>query len=71
MRAYLDLAKQPGDLPGQLIRAMKWNLHPLHPGELPDLTKYVTMMTPIEILFSTLNGETHSTLHLVYPTLKV
>ena len=44
MRAYLDLAKQPGDLPGQLIRAMKWSLHPLHPGELSALTKYVTMI---------------------------
>ena len=71
MRAYQDLAEQPGDLPGQLIKHMDWSIQTLRPGELPELKKYVTMMTPIETLFSSLNSETQSTLHLVYPSLTV
>ena len=71
MKAYQELAQQPGDLPGQVIKHMKWTIAPLRHGELPDLAKYVSMMSPIETLFSTLNSETQSTLHLVYPTLLV
>ena len=71
MKAYQELAQQPGDLPGQVIKHMKWTIAPLSHGELPDLAKYVSMMSPIETLFSTLNSETQSTLHLVYPTLLV
>ena len=76
MKAYQELAEQPGDLPGQLIKHMKWDkppnpIVPLFQWELPALAKYVSMMSPIKTLFSTLNSETRSTLHLVYPTLLV
>ena len=76
MRAFSELTKQPGDLPGHLIREMEWFKHTppvknLTSEEKQDLLKYVELMTPIEFLFLELNAETRCTVHRVYPTLKV
>ena len=76
MRAFRDMAKQPGDLAGQVIKEMQWDKGPnpiqnLTPEENRDLIKYVDLMTPIEFLFHELNAETRCTIHRVHPTLKV
>ena len=76
MRAFRDMAKQPGDLAGQVIKEMQWDKGPnpvknLTSDEHQDLIKYCDIMTPIELLFVELNSETRCTVHRVYPTLKV
>ena len=76
MRAFGELSKQPGDLPGHLIREMEWDklippVKNLTSEEKQDLLKYVELMSPIEFLFVELNAETRCTIHRVYPTLKV
>ena len=71
MRAFREMAKQPGDLAGQVIKEMKWDIQNLTSEENLDLIKYVDLMTPIEFLFLELNAETRCTIHRVYPTLKV
>ena len=76
MRAFSELTKQPGDLPGHLIREMDWDNHDppvknLTTEENQELLVYVELMTPIEFLFVELNAETRCTVHRVFPTLKV
>ena len=76
MRAFREMAKQPGDLAGQVIKEMQWDKGPnpvknLTSEENLELNKYCDLMTPIEFLFVELNAENRCTVHRVYPTLKV
>lgn len=76
MRAFREMAKQPGDLAGQVIKEMQWDkgqnpVKNLTSEENLELNKYCDLMTPIEFLFVELNAENRCTVHRVYPTLKV
>ena len=39
--------------------------------DILELEKFVTLMQPFNVLFSQLNGDRQSTIHLVYPTVQV
>lgn len=52
-------------------KSKKGDIQPFTEAEVNELEIYFSMMDPIEVLFSKLNGENHATLHLVYPSIQV
>ena len=70
MRAFLEVSRAPGDLLGQVSDHMKWGVT-FSAQDINELQKFVSLMDPIERVFSGLNSEKEATLHLVIPFLKV
>ena len=70
MRTFLEVSRAPGDLLGQVSDHMKWGVT-ISAQDINELQKFVSLMDPIERVFSGLNSEKEATLHLVIPFLKV
>ena len=70
MRTFLEVSRAPGDLLGQVSDHMKWGVT-FSAQDINELQKFVSLMDPIERVFSGLNSEKEATLHLVIPFLKV
>ena len=70
LRALLEVFELPDAPLSKLSSTMKWHIE-FSDNEVTELRKFVSMMCPMERLFSKLNCEKESTLHLCYPTVKV
>ena len=70
MRTFLEVSRAPGNLLGQVSDHMKWGVT-FSAQDINELQKFVSLMDPIERVFSGLNSEKEATLHLVIPFLKV
>ena len=54
----------------KFIKHMSWKID-FTERDMDDLSKYMLLLTPLEKLFSRLNADQSSTIHLVYPYLMV
>ena len=54
----------------KLNMTMNWDIH-FTSQDISNIRVFVRMMDPMERLFSSLNSEKESTIHLVYPTVLV
>ena len=70
LKALMEVAELPDCPLTKLSRVMKWNIE-FSQSDLSELKKFVQIMGPMERVFCELNSEKDSTLHLVYPTVKV
>ena len=70
LRTFLDAANYEGKPLDRLSTEMKWFIT-FSPEEISDLQKLLQLLDPLEMLFTKLGSETHSSIHLVVPTLLV
>ena len=70
IRALLEVAELPDSPLTRLSLAMKWQIQ-FSTHDISELKKFVQIMGPMERLFSQLNSELESTIHLCYPFVKV
>ena len=70
LKALLEVADLPDCPLTKLSQVMKWNIT-FSPSDLSELKKFLEIMAPMERVFCELNSEKDSTLHLVYPIVKV
>ena len=70
LRVLLEAANQPGQPLKKLSYEMNWNII-FTSEDIANIEIYVKMMDPMEKLFSSLNSEKESTIHLCYPTVLV
>ena len=54
----------------QYCHYTQWGIY-FTKDDIAEMQKFQTLMTPLATLFSRLNADHESTLHLVYPSLKV
>ena len=66
LAVFLEAAKDPKEPLVKLNIEMKWGI-----SRIQELDKLMSIMGPMNKLFSQLNAEKESTIHLVYPTVKV
>ena len=66
----LEALDQPDDPLHELAKEMKWNIR-FTTYDVGELQKFMKIMGPINVLFGQLNCDTKSSLHLVYPSVKV
>ena len=69
LRSLLKAADLPDKPLTKLSKAMKWYIE-FSEAELSELKKFVKIMGPIESLFSGLNSEKESTLHMCLPSVR-
>ena len=70
LRVFLEAANHPNNPLQHLNLEMKWGIT-FSRHEISELEKLSRIMGPMETIFSKLNSEKVSTIHLVYPTVKV
>ena len=70
LAVFLEAAKDPKEPLVKLNMEMKWGIS-FSGQEIQELEKLMSIMGPMNKLFSQLNAEKESTIHLVYPTVKV
>ena len=70
LRVLLEAANQPDKPLKKLSYEMNWNII-FTSEDIANIEIYVKMMDPMEKLFSSLNSEKESTIHLCYPTVLV
>lgn len=70
LRALLEVAHAPGDLLGKVDTLMKWGVM-FSDEDIMEIELFLTICDPLEKLFSSLNSEKESTLHLVLPIIRV
>ena len=70
IRGFLEAAKLQDNPVNQLCKHMDWSLV-FTQEDLGNLNIFLTLMGPTEFLFSKLNSEKESTLHLCYPIVQV
>ena len=69
-RVLLEAAERQDKPLEKLNYAMGWNIN-FSAQEIEDIRVFVRMMDPLERIFSSLNSEKESTIHLCYPTVLV
>ena len=70
IRIFLRVAKEPDDLLAQLNNLGNWG-KTFSSDDIIEITKFYTIMDPMEDLFSSLNSSKEATLHRVAPIIKV
>ena len=70
LRVLLEAANQPDKPLKKLSYEMSWDIV-FTSEDIANIEIYVKMMDPMEKLFSSLNSEKESTIHLCYPTVLV
>ena len=70
INALLEVAELPDSPLSKLSQIMKWNIS-FTPQDITELKKFVEIMGPMERIFTHLNSELESTIHLCYPFVKV
>ena len=70
IRGFLEAAKLQDNPVNQLCKHMDWSLV-FTQEDLGNLNIFLSLMGPSEFLFSKLNSEKESTLHLCYPIVQV
>ena len=70
VRRMIECAKYPGNPLFRFCSEMKWGLT-FAQYEIEELEKYISIVGPLETLFSALNSDKFSTIHRVYPSIKV
>ena len=66
----IECAKYPGNPLFRFCSEMKWGLT-FAQYEIEELEKYISIVGPLETLFSALNSDQFSTIQRVYPSIKV
>lgn len=66
----LEALDHPGDPLHEIAQQLKWKIS-FTTRDVAELRKFMKIMGPLNVLFGELNSDTSSTLHKVYPTLKV
>ena len=70
LEVFIEAANDPEQPLYHLSVHMQWGVT-FSREEVKELEKLMTIMGPMEKLFSQLNSEKTSAIHLVYPTVKV
>ena len=70
LEVFLEAANHPKQPLYHLTIEMKWGIT-FSIQEIRELEKLMSIMSPMEKMFSKLNSEKISTIHLVFPTVKV
>ena len=70
VRQMIQCAKYPGNPLNKICSELKWGIS-FAQYEIDELEKYISIVGPMETLFSALNSDHSSTLHRVFPSLKV
>ena len=70
LEVFLEAANDPKEPIYHLSIEMKWGIT-FSIQEIRELEKLMSIMGPMEKMFSKLNSEKTSTIHLVFPTVKV
>ena len=70
LRVLLDAAERLDKPLQRLSYAMEWDIV-FSAKDIDDIKVFVQVMDPMERLFSSLNSEKESTVHLCYPTVLV
>lgn len=70
IRIFLRVAKEPDDLLAQLNKLGNWG-KTFSSDDIIEITKFYTIMDPMEDMFSSLNSSKEATLHRVAPIIKV
>ena len=70
LEVFLEAANHPKQPLYQLTIEMKWGIT-FSIQEIRELEKLMSIMSPMEKMFCKLNSEKISTIHLVFPTVKV
>ena len=70
LEVFIEAANDPKQPLYHLSIEMQWGIT-FSRAEIKELEKLMSIMGPMEKMFCQLNSEKTSTLHLVYPTVKV
>ena len=70
LEVFIEAANDPEQPLYHLSINMQWGIT-FSREEVKELEKLMSIMGPMEKLFSQLNSEKSSAMHLVYPTVKV
>ena len=70
LRVLLEAANQPDKPLKKLSYEMSWGIV-FTDKDIANMQVFVELMDPMEKLFSSLNSEKESTIHLCYPTVLV
>ena len=70
LRTFLEAASYDGNPLEKLSKEMQWFIS-FTSEEISDLRQLLSILGPMEELFTKLGSETHSSVHLVVPTLLV
>ena len=70
LRVLLEAARLPDQPLKKLCYEMSWDIVFTH-EDIASFEIFVSLMDPMEKLFSSLNSEKESTIHLCYPTVLV
>ena len=70
LEVFLEAANHPKQPLYHLTIEMKWGIT-FSIQEIRELEKLMSIMSPMEKMFCKLNSEKISTIHLVFPTVKV
>ena len=70
LRKFLEAASYEGKPLERLSKEMQWFIS-FTSEEISDLQQLLSILGPMEELFTKLGSETHSSVHLVVPTLLV
>ena len=67
---FIEALNHPNNPILHLCNEMEW-VFTFNRLEITELEKFMRLMGPMETMFSQLNSEKVSTIHMVYPTVKV
>ena len=70
LEVFIEAANDPKQPLYHLNIEMKWGIT-FSRQEIRELEKLMSIMRPMEKMFSQLNSETTTQIHLVFPTVKV
>ena len=70
IKVLLECSKYEGNPLFMLADSMNWDIQ-FTRQDLAELEKFMTIMGPLEKLFSSLDSDQHSTIQKVYPDIKV
>ncbi len=70
LEAFIEAANHPKQPLYHLNVEMQWGIT-FSRQEILELEKLMSIMRPMEKMFSHLNSENTSTIHMVFPTVKV
>ena len=70
IKVLLECSKYEGNPLFMLADSMNWDIQ-FSRQDLAELEKFMTIMGPLEKLFSSLDSDQHSTIQKVYPDIKV
>lgn len=70
LRVFIEALNHENNPLLHLSNEMKWN-KTFTRVEVAELEKFMRIMGPMEMMFTRLNSEKVSTIHMVFPTIKV